>query len=148
MSRLITYGLGLSESGTAASFLRPSKRSDQHMGFLEAMQKKYVSDSAKEGSASERAINISGKTVEEVGFDKVRQQLAALQELRIVILDRLCVAGFNNEQWDRDFTSWWRLASMKLKIAELDLSNNLIEKWADVVGICSALKCLRSLKLE
>ncbi len=43
---------------------------------------------------------------------------------------------------------WQRIQEQQLKIVELDISRNLLEKWADVVGICAALKSLKSLKVE
>lgn len=41
-----------------------------------------------------------------------------------------------------------KIKGQKLVIQELDLSGNLIEEWADVVGICSTLEALKSLKLK
>lgn len=43
--------------------------------------------------SGKEAIRISGKTVEEVGFEKINQQLASLHDLRVVILDGLCTRG-------------------------------------------------------
>lgn len=103
-------------------------------------------------SASGATIRISGKTVEEIGFQKIAAQLAALHELRIVLIDGLCIRGV----LDRPSLSLQelvlqerqRIEDQTLNIQELDLSRNLIEEWADVVGICSALRFLTSLKLE
>ena len=108
----------------------------------------------------EEKIQISGKTVEEVGFDKINRQLAALQELKIVVLDGLCVAGVNsfprqagdNALDPTDPKSCWspaeELKSKDLSIVELDLSRNLLETWIDVIGICGALKYLATLELK
>lgn len=41
----------------------------------------------------EKEIRISGKTVEEVGFEEKRLQLAVLQNLKVAVLDGLCIAG-------------------------------------------------------
>lgn len=41
-----------------------------------------------------------------------------------------------------------RIADQKLKIVELDLSRNLLEKWVDVASICLTLKSLRTLKVK
>ncbi|KAG7006703.1 cytosolic fe-S cluster assembly factor NAR1 [Physcia stellaris] len=68
------------------------RASDESYGFLDALRKKYAS-SATEGLSSKEAIRISGKTVEEVGFEKINQQLASLHDLRVVILDGLCIRG-------------------------------------------------------
>ena len=133
----MSYDSGRSTSSTAASFIRPSRPSDQPLGFFEALEKKYASSSAEDIAATATEIQISGKTVEEVGFEKIRQQLAELQELRIVVLDGACIATV-----ERD------LDKQDLKIVELDLSRNLLESWYDVMLICSSLQHLQILKLE
>ena len=75
--------------------------------------------------------------MEEVGFEKIRQQLAELQELRVVVLDGACIAEVESD-----------LEKQNLKIIELDLSRNLMEDWREIMAICNSLRCLRSLKLE
>ncbi len=143
MSTIATYYLhglirffesGRSASSTAASFIRPSRPSDQSTSFFEALRNKYASASA-EATANE--IHIGGKTVEEVGFEKIRRQLAELQELRVVVLDGACIAAVDSD-----------LDEQNLKIIELDLSRNLLENWHDITDICSSLHCLQSLRLE
>ncbi len=101
------------------------------------MKKKYASSTAEYLAATANAIHISGKTVEEVGFDKIRRQLAELQELRIVVLDGACIATVESD-----------LGEQNLKIVELDLSRNLFESWHDITAICSSLVNLQSLRLE
>ena len=128
---------GRSTSTTAASFIRPSRTSDQPASFFQAFQKKYASTSAEDIMATSNEIHISGKTVEEVGFEKIRQQLAELQELRIVVLDGACISHINSD-----------LDKRNLKIVELDLSRNLLESWSDITAICKSLDFLRSLRLE
>ena len=75
--------------------------------------------------------------MEEVGFEKIRQQLAELQELRIVVLDGACIGTVESD-----------LDKRNLKIVELDLSRNLLESWSDVMIICNSLHHLQILKLE
>lgn len=103
-------------------------------------------------SASEPTIQISGKTVEEIGFQKIAAQLATLHELRIVLLDGLCVRGVLDRPClsvqELVLQERQRIKDQTLKIQELDLSRNLIEEWADVVGICCVLRFLTTLKLE
>ncbi len=144
------YGLGLSDSPTAASFVRPSRPSDKPLGFLDALRKKYVSNEISGTALLEDQIKISGKTVEEVGFEKIQEQLAILQELRFVILDGLCIAGIEGLPGQKMSKEWLQIKNQALSIIELDLSRNLLEEWSDVVGICCALRSdfLRSLKLE
>ena len=75
---------------------------------MDALRKKYASSDV-DGLKEKEAIRISGKTVEEVGFEKINRQLASLHELRIVILDGLCIHGIlprrnaaYNEDWTRE----------------------------------------------
>ncbi|CAG8255661.1 unnamed protein product [Penicillium nalgiovense] len=149
-----------SKHPTAGSFVRPSRPSDQPLSFLEALREKYASDSENSltsntlGSGATvqgKAIEISGKVVEEVGFDKIRKQLAELQELRIVLLDGLRVAGVL-ASYDQDHVSY-NEAAQKIgetcpKIMELDLSRSLLSRWRDVWDICNQLKYLKRLKLN
>ena len=134
---ILLYESGCSASPTAASFIRPSRPSDQPVSFFEALKKKYASCSAEDIAATANEIHISGKTVEEVGFEKIRQQLAELQELRIVVLDSACISTVESD-----------LDEQNLKIVELDLSRNLIESWCEITAICKSLHLLRCLKLE
>ena len=128
---------GRSASPTAASFVRPSRPSDRSVGLFEALKNKYASSSAEEIAKTANEIHISGKTVKEIGFEKIRRQLADLQELRTVVLDGACVTAVEND-----------LDQQNLKIVELDLSRNLIESWHEITAICKSLHNLRSLKLE
>lgn len=146
----ILHGSGLSDSSTAASFIRPSRSSDKPLSFLDALRKKYVSNEIVGSALSEDQIRISGKTVEEVGFEKIRKQLAILQELRFVILDGLCIAGIESYPGAKTLNGCPQIEREALSIIELDLSRNLLEEWSDVVGICCILRSefLRSLKLE
>ena len=75
--------------------------------------------------------------MEEVGFEKIRQQLAELQELRVVVLDGACIAAVESD-----------LEKQNLKILELDVSRNLMEDWREIIALCKSLCCLTSLKLE
>ena len=119
------------------------------------MRQKYAPDSEdlnSDSSPSSGPIEISGKVVEEVGFEKIRRQLATLQELRIILLDGLCIVGLGSRPWSEDYEDWL-LQVQKIKevcprVIELDLSRNLLENWLDVAGICNALQLLKSLKLK
>jgi tubulin-specific chaperone E len=153
---------------TAGSFVRPNRPSDPPRSFLEALNLKYASNGSnssiqadgkvrsaiEQNDLDQKPITISGKIAEEVGFDKIRRQLADLHELRIVILDglnvcqdilrlearknlpRLC--GHDSES----------IRTVCPKIAELDLSRNLFQYWTEVEFICSQLMNLRLLRLE
>lgn len=128
------------------------------MGFLEALQNKYASESStsttadSHGKNSEKPIEISGKVVEEVGFEKIRQQLARLHELQIILLDGLRIAGVLSDakaqQWPRWLEELERIEESCPEITDLDLSRNLIETWAEIEGVCTALPKLKSLRIK
>ncbi|MCJ1248420.1 hypothetical protein MMC30_005638 [Trapelia coarctata] len=163
------YFYCLSKSLTAASFIRPDRQFDQPLSFLEALHKKYASDTEVGPTAdggqlvTDEPIKISGKVVEEVGFEKIKQQLAAFHDLRVVLLDGLCVAGLGNtsfpwfgaleeglrEQHQNEYlASWDKVKETCPNIIELDLSRNLLEAWADVAVICRGLQKLEILKVN
>ena len=70
-----------------------------------------------------------------------------------MLLDGLCIRGvldwpcscLKQELWLHGSR---RIEEEELKIRGFDLSRTLIEEWADVVGICSALRSLKIVKLE
>ncbi|KAE8151831.1 tubulin-specific chaperone [Aspergillus avenaceus] len=146
-----------SKHPTAGSFVRPNRPTDTPRGFLEALREKYASDGeehvGQESGASDalhQPIEISGKVVEEVGFDKIRKQLAELQELKIVLVDGLLVVGAlaqeaSPEQVD---SACQEISQTCPKITELDLSRNLLQRWSDVKRICDSLEKLRVLRLN
>jgi hypothetical protein len=88
--------------------------------------------------------------VEEVGFEKIRKQLAALHELKIVILDGLRIQGLLPQEKDpsQREDELKRVANTCPKVTEFDLSRNLLHQWKEVEDICSQLKLLKSLKLK
>lgn len=94
-------------------------------------------------------IKFSGKVAEEVGFDKIRKQLAQLEELRIVILDGLCMY-----RPDARGGAWMERARATdardacPKTVELDVSRNLFEDWREVADICEQLERLKNLRVE
>lgn len=130
------------------------------------MHKKYASeqvtghDEQYNGTNETRdtPIRISGKEVEEVGFDKIRRQLANLQELRIVLLDGYCIGQQEDSeqmQTEADVPSR-RPSSIEdrrdikevcPKVMELDLSRNLLETWSEVAHICHQLGKMKILRV-
>lgn len=99
-------------------------------------------------------IRFNGKVAEEVGFDKIRKQLAQLEELRFVILDGLRMWRPEVRQRSRtDGQLDWPSGAADIKNAcpktyELDLSRNLLEEWREVAAICEQLDQLRSLRVD
>jgi RecB family exonuclease len=131
---------------------------DPPRGFLEALHQKYASEFEEERERQKdshvvqpnESIQFNGKVVEEVGFEKIRKQLAELQDLRIVLVDGLRVAGILSDNRDAAARrqELEKIEQTCPKIAELDLSRNLLYRWQDVQDICKQLKQLRSLKLK
>lgn len=154
----LSHQLGKSQVATAASFIRPTRPSDPPLGFLQALREKYASEEVSDaGAGVESHIEWGGKLVEEVGFDKIRRQLAILNELRIVLLDGMRICGLTANSTSRDSRegeeeSWKEgvaeIARTCPAIEELDLSRNLFEDWDQVIMICSPLKRLRSLRVK
>ncbi|KAJ6171099.1 Leucine-rich repeat typical subtype [Penicillium chermesinum] len=148
-----------SYSDTAGSFVRPSRPSDPPRSFLEGIHEKYASefeqrhkaDVSSNAGPGSKSIQISGKVVEEVGFDKIRKQLAELEELRIVLLDGLRIAGVLSsyeQPEDQVLSAASKIATTCPKIIELDLSRNLLSRWRDAWQICNQLKSLKRLRLN
>ena len=122
--------------------MRPTRTADPPQSFVEAVHQKYASEVTERRGAlvAESQIEISGKVVEEVGFDKIRQQLAQLHELKIVIVDGLRIATAKKAER--------RIREICPKIVELDLSRNLFEHYEEIMNICRELENLRVLRLK
>ncbi|KAL2395462.1 hypothetical protein ABEF95_000620 [Exophiala dermatitidis] len=155
----------LSSSPTAASFVRPSRLRDAERTLLEAIKFKYAAaitasdDPARQSSpaansqatatsTSDNVIEIDGKVVEEVGFDKVQIQLSMLSDLKIVLVDELVVCGIAPRGASREEikVAHEELATTCPNIVELDVGWNVIETWQDIVDICAPLPKLKILK--
>ena len=135
----------LSSAPSCASFIRATRLADQPRSFLQALTFKYAEDGREQTTVEAGgSIEISGKVVEEVGFERIRKQQAALHDLKIVLVDGLRVRGTGAEA---DITNVQEeVASTCPNITELDLSRNLFEHWGDVAAICAPLTKLRVLK--
>jgi hypothetical protein len=131
---------GQSPSPTAASFLRKTRFQDQEQSFVEAVQEKYATPLTTDSALPEEQIEISGKVVEEVGFDKIRQQQARLHELKIVLVDGMRIK--------EPQIPGLEITQICPKIVELDLSRNLFEKFEQIADIIVGLVDLRKLRLK
>ena len=153
---------GKLRSPTAASFVRPSRPAAPPSDFLSALHEKYASDASSgpgggvgaggtAGSGPHRAVVISGKVAEEVGFDKIRRKQAQLSELKIVILDGLRITQAYppspNPAGPHGGASQ-RIGDVCPKVVELDLSRNLFARFKDVVEVSAELSELRGLKVK
>jgi tubulin-specific chaperone E len=137
----------LSTSPTAASFIRPSRRPDATWTLSEAIKNKYATSSTSDGHDGQDhdLIEISGKTVEEVGFDKIQKQLSELSALKIVLVDAMNIVGIS-ESTTSKVSAQQELAEVFPSITELDLGRNLFETWQDIADAIVPFKELRTLK--
>ena len=145
----------LSASPTAASFVRTTRKTDKQRTVLEAIRLKYSSPQSQHGPAANprstpngALIEISGKVAEEVGFDRIRQQQAALENLKIVVLDQMNVVGISGAGRDDEdvVKAQDELETTCPSIVELDLGWNPIETWKAVADICVPLLRLEVLR--
>ncbi|KFY21713.1 hypothetical protein V493_07180 [Pseudogymnoascus sp. VKM F-4281 (FW-2241)] len=132
-------------STNAGSFVRPSRAPDVAESFVEAVHRKYASEHIEEQDEQnelikKKEIEISGKVVYEVGFDKIRKQMAQLDELKIVLVDGMRIVKAETEGK--------RIRDTCPMIAELDLSRNLFQSCGEIIQICAQLDHLRSLRLN
>jgi len=110
---------------------------------VEAVRQKYAADVS---ATPATAIRISGKEVEEVGFEKIQKQISELKDLRIVVLDGLCISGRMME--DSSASGEGSLAAICPHIRELDLSRSLFEDINEVMTLIGGLEHLESLKID
>ena len=131
---------------------------DLPVTFVDAVKRKYASDQLAHNlwtprqSSNDSSIRISGKEVEEVGFEKIARRLANLKALRILLVDtarihrpeaRATEAGpANSDLRSRD------VREACPAVVELDLSRNLFEEWAEITDICRQLPHLNNLRLD
>jgi tubulin-specific chaperone E len=133
---------GQSPSPTAASFLRTTRVKDEEQSFLEAVRAKYAPEDPSRLDTMGQ-IEISGKVVEEVGFDKIREQQSQLHELKIVLVDGMRI---NKAQYDP--RKHLEISIVCPNIVELDLSRNLFENFRQILEISKHLVELRKLRLK
>ncbi|KAL9050323.1 MAG: hypothetical protein Q9162_006711 [Coniocarpon cinnabarinum] len=136
---------------TPTSFVRPSRPADPPRNLLEAVKHKYASDIPDDSTANasndkNHAIHISGKEVEEVGFDRIRRQHADFKELRIVVVDGLCIQNSEADAYKNGKQK--AIAEALPRVQELDLSRNLFEVLSEIMDICQQLTRLTSLRLD
>ncbi|KAL8863064.1 MAG: hypothetical protein Q9178_000437 [Gyalolechia marmorata] len=141
-----------SKAPTAASFIRPdSKRIDIPQSFLSAVREKYGSgEIPQDVKGRSSIIVISGKEVDEVGFDAISRKQSAWSDLTIVSLDGLRIDSLYHKPHHskQDHETDIRVLSSGLKWKELDLSRNLFDDWDEITTLCSFTKELRVLNLN
>lgn len=116
---------------------------DKEQSFLEAVQAKYAPETPTKSADPSNQIEISGKVVEEVGFDKIREQQSQLHELKIVLVD-----GMRIKEAQYEPRIHLEISLVCPKIVELDLSRNLFEKFHQIADTIRQLVDLRKLRLK
>ncbi|KAL8811875.1 MAG: hypothetical protein Q9223_007434 [Gallowayella weberi] len=142
---------GWSKESSAASFIRPNQKCiDKPQQFLQAVREKYGSENSLEQAKARDIITISGKQVDEVGFEAISKKQSAWSELETVSLDGLRIRGSypKPQKSKQDLQDDLQTVPFGLKWKELDLSRNLFEDWDDITNICSNLKELELLKVN
>jgi hypothetical protein len=123
--------------------VRPTRPAQEPQSFIAALQEKYGSEGTQRETrpADSKIIMFGTKAAQEMGFDKIRRKMAQLQELKMVLLDGMCIA-----------TAWAEgepgIKETCPNITQLDLTRNLIESIDPVVEICRNLPKLRNLGLR
>ncbi|OAA67533.1 Cytoskeleton-associated protein, Gly-rich domain protein [Cordyceps fumosorosea ARSEF 2679] len=130
-----------SDSPTAASFVRPTRPADAPVSFVTALKAKYVEAESATSGVPDSRIRFAGKVAEEVGFDKVRRQMAQLDELRTAILDGVYMAVAHSQGEPT-------VAQVSPKLSHIDISRNLFENLGPVVDICKDLPGLKKLAIK
>ena len=122
--------LGLSNSSSPASFVRPNRPAESPQSFLSALKGKY-SPEQDDGKESAQIV-ISGKVAEEMGFDKIRRRQGDLEQMKIAVVDgqRISSAHIMGEE---------SIAQTCPRVQSLDLSRNLFEELQPVISICKEL---------
>ena len=128
---------GRDSAPLAGSFLRPSRRFDKPVTFTNALWNKYRPETVNDGK-----IEISGKVVDEVGFDKIGQQMSNVATLKFLDLSHSRIAAQQTQRVLSD------IESLDLIVGTLDLGSNLFETWPDLRAIAQKLKHLTCLRLQ
>ncbi|CAO3577068.1 unnamed protein product [Absidia cylindrospora] len=92
-----------------------------------------------DGSKDAGALYLSGKEVENVGFDKIQKEQSQLSDLKVVGLSDMNIVTDGEDQ---------AITKANLSIEDIDLSKNLINDWTTVASITSQLPCLSMLRLN
>ncbi|KAL8980057.1 MAG: hypothetical protein Q9205_004757 [Flavoplaca limonia] len=123
----------------------------RHDGTYAGNRAKYGSENTpKGGDGKSSSIVISGKEVDEVGFDVISKKQSAWSDLTIISLDGLHIDSLYHQsphlQQDHGKETINFPAGLNWK--ELDLSRNLFNDWGEISNICKYLRDLRVLKLN
>ncbi|TPX32079.1 hypothetical protein SmJEL517_g04732 [Synchytrium microbalum] len=127
-------------SPNSASFIKPSPKIKFGRPFLEAVTSKYIID--------ETNIEMGGwggKTVEAIGFDKVKRKMKTLGHLHEINVAALQICRVNGGGDTAESLDMIREACVSLE--ELDLSRNLFKGVSDVGYLTQCMPKLEILRL-
>lgn len=125
---------------SAGSFVRTNKIKSAKM-FFQALSERYRENSTH-GFADECLISslkndMNAPFLELVGFEKIGQKQSKLSELRIAVLNSMCINYSENN-----------LQELCPNIEELDLSSNLFNSWLQIADITGQLPRLQVLNVS
>lgn len=119
----------------SASFVRPTRKPDPRLSFIEAVFEKY----APSDSPTHAPIAFGSKVAQEIGFDKIRDKLADIRALPILLLDGMRVGHCGEEAVIKKYCGECR---------ELGLAGNLFERLEEIARVVRALGKCTTLRLE
>ncbi|KXT04383.1 hypothetical protein AC578_3588 [Pseudocercospora eumusae] len=122
-----------------SSFLRPNQQWDRPRSFYQALREKYMPEDAGTGG---EIVYFSTKQAEEVGFEKFAKRQAALQGIKTIVLDHMCISCKTLDS-ERDL-----IAETCKEIMDLDLSSNLFESLDEILRLLLLMPKLRSVVLD
>ncbi|GAM86146.1 hypothetical protein ANO11243_041570 [Dothideomycetidae sp. 11243] len=127
-----------SKKPQCASFLRCDAKFDAAKTTSQAVTAKYASS---DHVASMPMVRISGKTVEETGYDKIVVRQSQLGSLKNVVLDAQLLGPEKNEEI-------LPLSTLCPQAALVDLSFNLFERFDDICHTLGDLVNLRAFSFK
>nr|POE54888.1 tubulin-specific chaperone e [Quercus suber] len=134
-----TYDAGRNKNVTPASFLRPGQPWDVPRTFFQALEEKYLHKTDRQ---QDEIIYVSGKQVEEIGFEKFAKRQAQLRGIHVLVLDGMRI----RHQCSKAEAD--RISAVCAHITDLDLTFNLFESFREIAHLCKSFPKLRSLTLD
>lgn len=119
--------------------MRPATAWDAPRSLLIALKEKYAARPSAVSQIAGESLVVGGKLVQEMGYDKIGQRQARLDELENVILDGQQLAPSPDDEILHDVCG---------NVRHLDISRNMFSGLHDIVMIVRQLPKLTSLVLE
>ncbi|CAJ1962882.1 unnamed protein product [Sphenostylis stenocarpa] len=128
------------KSERSGSFVR-AHNLNQGISLLEALDRRYKSDSTKDEEDEMYVLSTSNQrvSVQLLGKDKIQDKLRRFEELTTASLSYMGISSPGIPS---------HINNTVPNIEELDLTGNLLSEWKDVGTICEQLSALRTLNLS